>query len=110
MILVCNDADSKAKAEKENLDVKTLDEYLDSLPNGEDLKDLVPADFSSFEGKKGEDETTFPEYYSNARIMAGIKNGTLYQGILNISSYNYLQGEVNVSAFKSHYLYKDRRI
>ena len=32
--------------------------------------------------------------------MAGIKNGTLYQGILNISSYNYLQGEVLVPAFK----------
>lgn len=109
MILVCNDADSKAKAAKENLNVKTLVEYLDCLPNGEDLKELIPADFSSFEGKKGEDEVTFPEYYSNARIMAGIKNGTLYQGVLNISSYNYLQGEVNVSAFKKPLLIQGSR-
>lgn len=35
--------------------------------------------------------------------MAGIKNGTLYQGILNVSSYNYLQGEVLVPAFKNLY-------
>ncbi|KAI5964030.1 DIS3 [Candida theae] len=100
IILVCNDNGNTSKAKREDLDVMSLNKYLDCLPNGEDLKELIPADPGTFEGKKGEDEATFPEYYSNARIMAGIKNGTLYQGILNISSYNYLQGEVNVSAFK----------
>ncbi|KAI5954638.1 DIS3 [Candida jiufengensis] len=102
IVYVCNDADNKKKALAENLNAKSLIEYIDILPNGEDLKDLIPTEFdkSQFDNEKGYDETSFPEYYSNARIMAGIKNGTLYQGMLNISSYNYLQGEVNVAAFK----------
>ncbi|KAM9888046.1 hypothetical protein OXX79_013184, partial [Metschnikowia pulcherrima] len=32
--------------------------------------------------------------------MAGIKNGTLYQGMLNISTYNFLEGTVSTPAFK----------
>ncbi|CAK9436797.1 uncharacterized protein LODBEIA_P13190 [Lodderomyces beijingensis] len=102
IIYVCNDADNRSKALAEGLNAKSLVEYMDVLPNGEDLKDLIPTDFSQsqFEKSYDGDETSFPEYYSNARIMAGIKNGTLYQGVLNISAYNYLQGEVNVPAFK----------
>ncbi|WLF79340.1 exosome catalytic subunit dis3 [Lodderomyces elongisporus] len=100
IVYVCNDADNRNKAKADGLNVKSLLEYMEILPNGEDLKDLIPTDFSRTDLEKGYDETSFPEYYSNARIMAGIKNGTLYQGILNISTYNYLQGEVNIPAFK----------
>ncbi|MCP8719273.1 MAG: RNB domain-containing ribonuclease [Asgard group archaeon] len=100
--LICNDKDNRTKAINEGIEAKSLYEYIDILPNGEDLKDLIPQDDSKFtKNEDGEvNETSFPEYYSNSRIMAGIKNGTLYQGILNISSYNYLQGEVLVPAFK----------
>ncbi|EMG49480.1 Exosome complex exonuclease RRP44 [Candida maltosa Xu316] len=102
--LICNDRDNRTKAIKEGIDAKSLVEYIDTLPNGDDLRDLIPQDGETFEKNDNDtttsDETSFPEYYSNARIMAGIKNGTLYQGMLNISSYNYLQGEVSVPAFK----------
>ncbi|KAG7660711.1 DIS3 [[Candida] subhashii] len=104
IIFICNDVANRTKARQEGLDARSLPEYIDDLPNADDLRDLIPSDLSgqqqqSFE-KGGEDETSFPEYYSQARIMAGIKNGTLYQGMLNISSYNYLQGTVSVAAFK----------
>jgi exosome complex exonuclease DIS3/RRP44 len=59
---------------------------------------LVPQENISFAGDRP--ETSFPEYYSNSRIMGGIKNGTLYQGIINISPYNILHGSVLVPAFK----------
>ncbi|KAF6069412.1 RNB domain family protein [Candida albicans] len=106
---ICNDKDNRNKAIKEGIDARSLVEYIESLPNADDLSDLIPQDDSTFENDKNsttatagsdDEETSFPEYYSNARIMAGIKNGTLYQGILNVSSYNYLQGEVSVPAFK----------
>ncbi|RLV94763.1 Exosome complex exonuclease DIS3 [Spathaspora sp. JA1] len=101
IIFICNDVDNCSKAKQEGIDSKSLLEYIDSLPNGEDLLDLIPNDIvlpGNFQNEQP--ETVFPEYYSNARIMAGIKNGTLYQGILNISTYNYLQGTVSVPAFK----------
>ncbi|KAK6455467.1 exoribonuclease required for 3 end formation of 5.8S rRNA [Scheffersomyces xylosifermentans] len=100
IILICNDADNRQKARSEGIDARSLVEYFDDLPNGEDLKDLIPSNIHNSAEFHGENETTFPEYYSSARIMAGVKNGTLYQGMLNISTYNFLQGTVQVPAFK----------
>ncbi|CAI5757195.1 unnamed protein product [Candida verbasci] len=99
ILFICNDSENKKKAEELGIDARSLPDYIEALPNADDLRDLIPSDISNTQFEEA-DETTFPEYYSNARIMAGIKNGTLYQGMLNISSYNYLQGEVSVPAFK----------
>lgn len=98
IILVCNDRDNRDKAREDGTDARTLVEYIDSLSNGDQLKDLIPTEQESFEKNKA--EIAFPEYYSNSRTMAGIKNGTLYQGMMNISSYNFLEGSVLTPAFK----------
>lgn len=100
IIFLCDDKDNRAKAINEGIDARSLTDYVDILPNAEDLKDLIPSDSNSFEKNKGVDETSYPEYYSNSRTMAGIKNGTLYQGILNVSTYNFLEGTVQTPAFK----------
>ncbi|KAK6463991.1 exoribonuclease required for 3 end formation of 5.8S rRNA [Scheffersomyces coipomensis] len=101
IILLCNDRDNRTKAKAEGINALSLTEYIDLLPNAEDLRDLIPADSTlSNELSNKENETTFPEFYSEARILAGIRNGTLYQGILNISPYNILEGSVKVAAFK----------
>ncbi|EAZ63139.1 3'-5' exoribonuclease required for 3 end formation of 5.8S rRNA [Scheffersomyces stipitis CBS 6054] len=100
IIFICNDADNRQKARAEKIDARSLVEYFDDLPNGEDLRDLIPSDINSGVDFHNENEASFPEYYSNSRIMAGVKNGTLYQGMLNISSYNFLQGTVQVPAFR----------
>lgn len=98
IIFVCNDKDNREKAIKEGLDAKSLIEYISSLSNGDQLRDLIPAENLSFD--KNTSEISFPEYYSTSRTMAGIKNGTLYQGVLNVSSYNILEGSINSAAFK----------
>ncbi|ODQ78699.1 hypothetical protein BABINDRAFT_64373 [Babjeviella inositovora NRRL Y-12698] len=97
IIFLCNDNDNRAKAITEGIDARTLAEYVEALPNADELRDLVPTDSSELQRVN---EIAYPEYYSTARLMGGIKNGTLYQGIVNISSYNFLEGAVNVPSFK----------
>lgn len=97
IMFVCNDAGNRTLAESEGVQAKSLIDYIEQLPKADELRDLIPNDSNNFETKK---EASFPEYYGNSRIMAGTKNGTLYQGVLNISTYNFLQGTVQVAAFK----------
>jgi exosome complex exonuclease DIS3/RRP44 len=99
IIFICNDVDNRTKARKDGLDARSLTEYIDDLPNGDDLKDLIPNE-GSFASNGTSGDARYPEYYNDSRIMAGVKNGTLYQGMLNISTYNFLQGTVQVPAFK----------
>lgn len=98
VVFVCDDRDNRTKALKEGINAKSLEEYVESMPNGDELRDLIPTESESFD--KHAAEISFPEYYSNSRNMAGIKNGTLYQGVLNISTYNFLEGTIQTPAFK----------
>lgn len=97
VVFVCNDRDNRNKALEMGIVAKSTLQYIESLPNSDVLRDLVPSEFESF--AKG-NESHFPEYYTPARTMAGIRNGTLYQGALNISTYNVLEGTVSTPAFK----------
>lgn len=96
IIFVCNDKDNLSKALDEGLYGMTLRQYVSLLPNGDNLIELLPSDNKSFEGVE---EMQYPEYYTEARIFAGINNNTLFKGILNISKYNFLQGTVQVNDF-----------
>lgn len=100
IVFVCNDNNNRLLAQKEGLIAESLLDYVSNLPNADELRDLVPSieDSESFGHKIN--ETKFPDYYSSARLMGGLKNGTLYQGLLNVSSYNFLEGSVSVPAFK----------
>ena len=67
------------------------DSIRDSIPQMDSFdKDLERDTFSDF---------TFPEYYSTARVMGGLKNGVLYQGNIQISEYNFLEGSVSLPRF-----------
>lgn len=95
MVLITNDKDNKKKAIASGLkNVKTLYEYIDLYPNASELKDLIPEE-TNF--RTNTSEKFYSDYYSTARLMAGLKNGTLYQGSMNINSYNFLEGEITVS-------------
>lgn len=98
VILLTNDRDNLAKLQRDAIDVLTLTDYIEALPNADTLRDLIPSTSEGFETTVH--ETSYPEYYSNSRVLGGIKNGTLFQGILNISLYNFLEGSVHVGAFK----------
>lgn len=100
ILFICNDKDNREKAKADGTDARSLSDYIEALPNADDLRDLVPNENESFGGTDTIHETSYPEYYSTSRIMGGIKNGTLYQGMLNTSTYNFLEGTVQVPAFK----------
>ncbi|CUM63336.1 uncharacterized protein PRCAT00000908001 [Priceomyces carsonii] len=99
IIFLCNDFDNRSKALKEGISAMSLTEYIDQLPNADDLRDLIPNEGENFAGMEY-NEISYPEYFSDARIMGGIKGGTMYQGILNVSTYNILEASVATPAFK----------
>ena len=113
VVFVTNDRLNRQEALKSGLVTKSLSEYVDMLPNSEEIKDLIPnlAPVSGMSGKmleddaegrskSGSNEFCFPEYYSTSRIMGGLKNGSLYQGSIQISEYNFLEGTVSLPNFK----------
>ncbi|CAH03060.1 exosome catalytic subunit DIS3 [Kluyveromyces lactis] len=112
IVFVTNDRLNRQAALKDSLVAKSLAEYVDMLPNSEEIKDLIPnlAPISGMSSKMLEDdpeghgaakaEFSFPEYYSTSRIMGGLKNGSLYQGSIQISEYNFLEGTVSLPTFK----------
>jgi exosome complex exonuclease DIS3/RRP44 len=93
IVLITNDRLNKEAAVKEGIVTKNLHDYVDLYPNSNELKDLIPTE----EFKPREKvEYFFENYYSTARLMGGLRNGTLYQGSINISSYNFLEGEISI--------------
>ena len=54
-------------------------------PQLEDL--LVSNDFQDF---------SYAEHYTKLQLSAGLKGGKIYQGIMNISAHNYLEGSVTI--------------
>lgn len=94
VLLITGDKANKELAITDGLLSYTVHEYINLLPNSEELKDMLPST-ESFD--KQINEIKYPEYYSSARLMGGIKNGSLYQGNISISSYNFLEGNVSVS-------------
>ncbi|CCK69308.1 exosome catalytic subunit DIS3 KNAG_0C01950 [Huiozyma naganishii CBS 8797] len=105
IVLVSNDKLNREAAKSQDSDKYTtlnLNKYVDALPNGEEIKDLIPNVDPKTEASLNEEdlnEFTFPEYYSTARIMGGIRNGVLYQGNIQISEYNFLEGAVSLPSF-----------
>lgn len=98
VVFVCNDRENARKAADEGITTRSLAQYVDGLPGGEDLKDLIPTENELFD--KNAHEIQYPEYYTTARTMAGVRNGTLYQGPMNVSAYNVAEGSVNTGAFR----------
>ncbi|EGV64709.1 exosome catalytic subunit dis3 [Yamadazyma tenuis] len=98
LVFVCNDKDCRKKAEAEGIYTKSLVDYVEMLPKADYLRELVSNDNQTF--TEFQNEAKYQEYYSEARIMAGVKNKSLFKGILNISRYNFLQGTVQVPDFK----------
>ncbi|GME83503.1 unnamed protein product [Ambrosiozyma monospora] len=95
VVLLTNDKANIEKAKADDVKVMTLEDYVSLLPNATELQDMLPSS-DGFSAKLT--EIKYPEYYTTARLMGGIKNGSLYQGNISVSSYNFLEGSVNVSS------------
>lgn len=115
IVLITNDRLNREAALKEGLVAMSLSQYVELLPNADDIKDLIPTLASgesldvSGNDSEVKSEYVFPEYYSTSRIMGGLKNGSLYQGVIQISEYNFLEGSVSLPNFKKPVLIKDQK-
>ncbi|CEP62218.1 exosome catalytic subunit DIS3 LALA0_S05e00496g [Lachancea lanzarotensis] len=102
ILLVTNDRGNLERAIEEGLEAKSLADYIDLLPQSDHIKDALP-NMDTFASRdkdvEARSEFKFPDYYSTARVMGGIKSGVLYQGSVQISEYNFLEGLVSLPNF-----------
>ena len=100
VVMISDDKDNLKNAKKDGIEACSLRDYVQGLENADQLLDMISA---AKEGREIRDakagENIYQEYFSVSKMMTGVKNGTLHQGIFNVSPYNYLEGSVHVPAF-----------
>ncbi|KAH9903978.1 mitotic control protein dis3 [Xylariomycetidae sp. FL2044] len=100
-VMLTDDRGNLEKARKENVPATTLRDYVSALGDADRLLDMIAEsqERSAAREKKKPVEFLYPEYYSISKMMTGVKNGMLHQGIFNVSPYNYLEGSIKVPSF-----------
>ncbi|KAK0729349.1 hypothetical protein B0T21DRAFT_370880 [Apiosordaria backusii] len=100
IVMLSNDRDNLRKAKQEGINACSLADYVKQLKDGEKLLDMIPEtqDQDNIKEKRPGDNL-YPEYFSMSKMMTGVKNNLLHQGIFNVSPYNYLEGSIRVPAF-----------
>ncbi|KAF2771649.1 RNB-domain-containing protein [Teratosphaeria nubilosa] len=99
IVMLSDDRDCLKRARADNITCSTLEDYVSGLPDADRLLDMVSASKENRITKESKAEMIYPEYLSTSAMLTGVKNGTLHQGIFNVSAYNYLEGTVHVPAF-----------
>lgn len=99
IIMLSDDNDNLRKAKAEKLSACSLSEYVTGLEDANRLLDMISAARQGQESRSTSAEKVYPDYFTLAKMMTGVKAGTLHQGIFNVSMYNYLEGSVHVPAF-----------
>lgn len=113
-VLVTDDRANLALAKQEGLNAVSLKDYLLEQVDGEELLDLVPTHEEHDESLKSQGaltskESIYPEFYPMSRLMGGVKNGTLHQGMFGVSRYSKLEGYVNVKDYSQPILVLGRK-
>ncbi|ROV90836.1 hypothetical protein VSDG_08001 [Cytospora chrysosperma] len=99
VVMLSNDRENLRKAREEGSAACSLGEYVKGLENADELMDMIPESQTEVSRERGPGGHIYPEYYTLSKMMTGVKNGLLHQGIFNMSAYNYLEGSVRVPAF-----------
>ena len=100
VVMISDDKENLIKAKKDGIDACSLQEYVNGLENADQLLDMISAAKEWRETQHAKvAENLYQEYFSVSKMMTGVKNGTLHQGIFNVSPYNYLEGSIHVPAF-----------
>ncbi|KAL6940124.1 exosome catalytic subunit dis3 [Hanseniaspora vineae] len=101
IVLVTNDRLNRESAKKEGITSFSLVDYVEHLSNADSIRDIVPQlePMSAANASNNADEVSSPEYYSTSRVLGGLQNGSLYQGNVQISEYNFLEGTVSLTNF-----------
>jgi exosome complex exonuclease DIS3/RRP44 len=100
VVMLSDDKENLRKAKEDGIEACSLKDYVNGLENADQLLDMISV---AKEGRELRDakaaENLYREYYSVSKMMTGVRNGTLHQGIFNVSPYNYLEGSVHVPTF-----------
>ncbi|KAK5120952.1 hypothetical protein LTR85_005736 [Meristemomyces frigidus] len=99
IVMLSDDKDCLRKAKNEGIACANLHDYVSGLPDADRLLDMVASAREQRVTKESKAELLYPDYLSVSAMLTGVKNGTLHQGIFNVSPYNYLEGTVNVPSF-----------
>lgn len=99
VVMLSNDRDNLRKAKEDGIAASSLRDYVQSLENADELMDMIPETQAEVTRTRQPGEHLYPEYLSMSKMMTGVKNGLLHQGIFNVSPYNYLEGSIRVPAF-----------
>lgn len=97
--MLSDDRDCLRKAKAESVTATSLHDYVSNLPDADRLLDMIANSREQRVTKTGKAEMLYPDYLSMSAMLTGVKNGTLHQGIFNVSPYNYLEASVHVPAF-----------
>jgi exosome complex exonuclease DIS3/RRP44 len=101
IVILTNDQENRAKAKADGLVAFPLRDYVSDLEDANRLLDMIS---EGQENRSLSGELFYPEYYTMSRLTTGIKNGSLHQGVFNVSTYNYLEGSVKVPRFEKSLL------
>ncbi|MDI1490634.1 MAG: exosome catalytic subunit dis3 [Ramalina farinacea] len=99
IIMLSDDRENLRMAKAQQVKACSLSEYVSGLEDADRLLDMINTSRHDQIAKGGASEQIYPEYYSLSKMKTGLKEGTLHQGIFNVSPYNYLEGTVHVPAF-----------
>ena len=99
IVMLSDDKENLRKARSEGLEVSSLYEYVSNLEDAAHLLDMINTSRPRIESRQNQTNQLYPEHFSMSKIMTGIRAGNLHQGTFNVSTYNYLEGSVNVPAF-----------
>ncbi|KAI7629822.1 ribonuclease R, partial [Hortaea werneckii] len=99
VVMLSDDRDCLKKAKADGITCSNLEDYVSGLPDADRLLDMVASSKENRVSKEGKAELLYPDYLSTSAVLTGVKNGTLHQGVFNVSQYNYLEGSVHVPAF-----------
>lgn len=91
-VLVTDDTDNRAKATSEGLNACSVVRYIEQLTEFPELIDMVSA--STDEQLELSQSFKYDPHLSATQISAGLKSGAHFQGTMNISMHNYLEGSV----------------
>ncbi|OTB05516.1 hypothetical protein M426DRAFT_10558 [Hypoxylon sp. CI-4A] len=99
-VMLTDDRLNIEKAKKEKVPAITLRDYVSGLEEADRLLDMIAdSQERGISRDKKASEFLYPEHYTLSKMMTGVKNGVLHQGIFNVSPYNYLEASIKVPAF-----------
>ncbi|EPS99974.1 hypothetical protein FOMPIDRAFT_1123315 [Fomitopsis schrenkii] len=102
VVLLSDDVANRQEAEKEGLACMSVRRYVEALEESSRLFDLLSTPGSDdLEPTRtaAARQALYPDYLPMSALLAGIKLGQLHQGHFNANQFNYLEGNVPVTAF-----------